>query len=72
MPGTWALSAGGAKVAAAQYAQLLLLIAVVAALILPLYYCRSRIMLWLRRATSQRSASRLASEPRSLSVPRVG
>jgi len=48
MPGTWALSAGGAKAAAAQYAQLLVLIAAVAAGALPLYYYRSRIMAWLR------------------------
>jgi uncharacterized membrane protein YdjX (TVP38/TMEM64 family) len=53
MPGTWMLSAGGAKAAAAQYAELLLLIAVLAALIIPLYWYRSRIVLWLRRrATS--------------------
>jgi len=49
MPGTWVLSAGGAKVAGAQYAQLLLLTAVVAALALPGYYYRSRIVNWLRR-----------------------
>jgi uncharacterized membrane protein YdjX (TVP38/TMEM64 family) len=49
MPGTWMLSAGGAKAAAAQYADLLLLIAVLAAVVIPLYYYRSRIRLWLRR-----------------------
>jgi len=49
MPGTWVLSAGGAKAAGAQYAQLLLLSAVVTALCLPLYYYRSQIVLWLRR-----------------------
>jgi uncharacterized membrane protein YdjX (TVP38/TMEM64 family) len=49
MPGTWVLSASGAQVAAAQYHQLFLLIAVVAALALPLYYYRSRIIRWLRR-----------------------
>ena len=51
MPGTWVLSAGGAKAAAADYVQLLLLIAVVAAVALPLYAYRSRIVLWLRRRT---------------------
>ncbi len=49
MPGTWALSAGGAKAAAAQYAQLLVLIAAVAAIALPLAYYRSQIIGRLRR-----------------------
>jgi uncharacterized membrane protein YdjX (TVP38/TMEM64 family) len=49
MPGTWVLSAGGAKAAAAEYTELLLLIAAVAAVALPLYYYRSRIVVWLRR-----------------------
>jgi len=49
MPGTWVLSAGGARAAAAQYVQLLLLAAVVAAVALPLYYYRSAIVGWLRR-----------------------
>lgn len=49
MPGTWVLSAGGAEVAEAAYAQLLILITVVAALAVPLYYYRSRIVNWLRR-----------------------
>ncbi len=49
MPGTWVLSAGGAKAATAEYTQLLLLTAVVTALALPLYYYRSRIISWLRQ-----------------------
>ena len=49
MPGTWILSAGGAKAAAAQYTELLLLIAAVAAVALPLYYYRTKIVVWLRR-----------------------
>ena len=49
MPGTWVLSAGGAKAAAAQYTQLLLLIGVVAALVVPLYYYRARIVQRLRK-----------------------
>ena len=49
MPGTWVLSAGGAKAATAEYTQLLLLTAVVTALALPLYYYRSRIVSWLRQ-----------------------
>ena len=49
MPGTWALSAQGAKAAAGKYIELLLLTAVIAAIALPLYYYRSRIVSWLRR-----------------------
>ena len=44
MPGTWLLSAQGAKVAAGQYIQLALLSAIVAAVAIPLYYYRDRIM----------------------------
>jgi len=49
MPGTWALSAQGAKAAAGKYIELLLLTAVIAAIALPLYYYRSRIVSWLSR-----------------------
>jgi uncharacterized membrane protein YdjX (TVP38/TMEM64 family) len=49
IPGTWVLSAGGARASEAQYAQLLLLMAVVAAMALPLYYYRSRIVSWVRQ-----------------------
>ncbi len=45
MPGTWFLSAQGAKVAAGQYIQLALLSAIVAAVAIPLYYYRDRIMM---------------------------
>ena len=49
MPGTWALSAQGAKVATNQYAELVLLIAIVTAVAVPLYYYRHGIVEWLRR-----------------------
>src|SRR5256712_11800954 len=49
MPGTWALSAQGAKAAAGAYIGVLLLTAVIAAIALPLYYYRSRIVSLLRR-----------------------
>ena len=49
MPGTWILSAQGAKTAAGQYVQLALLTALVAAVAIPLYYHRHRIVGWLRR-----------------------
>jgi len=49
MPGTLALSAQGAKAAAEEYIELLLLTAVIVATALPLYYHRSRIVSWLQR-----------------------
>lgn len=49
MPGTWVLSAQGSKTAAGEYIQLALLTAVVAAVTIPLYYYRHRIVGWLRR-----------------------
>jgi uncharacterized membrane protein YdjX (TVP38/TMEM64 family) len=49
MPGTWVLSPGDARAAAAQYVQLLLLAAVVAAIALPLYYYRFEIVARIRR-----------------------
>jgi uncharacterized membrane protein YdjX (TVP38/TMEM64 family) len=51
-PGTWALSAQGAKAAAGEYIELLLLTAVIVAIALPLYYYRSRIVSWLQRRPS--------------------
>jgi uncharacterized membrane protein YdjX (TVP38/TMEM64 family) len=44
MPGTWVLSAQGAKTAAGHYIQVALLTAVVAAVGIPLYYSRHRIL----------------------------
>ncbi len=49
MPGTWALSAQGAKAAAGEYVQLILLTAIVVAVALPLYYYRARIVAWFQR-----------------------
>ena len=48
MPGTWALSAQGAKAAAGEYVELLLLTAIVVAVALPLYYYWSRIVAWFQ------------------------
>lgn len=53
MPGTWILSAQGSKTAAGQYVELALLTAVVAAVAIPIYYYRHRIVGWLRRAVTQ-------------------
>src|SRR6266849_1691346 len=48
MPGTWALSAQGAKAAAGEYVQLILLTTIVVAVALPLYYYRARIVAWFQ------------------------
>jgi uncharacterized membrane protein YdjX (TVP38/TMEM64 family) len=48
MPGTWAVSAHGAKVAAGEYVDLILLTAIVVAVALPLYLLRARIVAWLQ------------------------
>ncbi len=53
MPGTWALSAQGAKVASGQYVQLLILTALVAAIAIPLYHYRSPILSRLRPARAK-------------------
>lgn len=49
IPGTWVLSAQGAKTATGQYIELVLLTALVAALAVPLYYYRHRIMARFKR-----------------------
>jgi len=49
MPGTWVLSAQGAKPAAGQYVHLALLTALAAAVAIPLYYYRHQIVGWFRR-----------------------
>jgi uncharacterized membrane protein YdjX (TVP38/TMEM64 family) len=46
IPGTWVLSAQGAKTATGHYIEVLVLTAVVAALGVPLYYYRHRIVAW--------------------------
>ena len=52
IPGTWALSAQGAKAAGGHYTELLLLSAMIAAIAIPLYYYRSQIVSRFRgRAT---------------------
>jgi len=55
MPGTWVLSAQGAKTAAGQYVQVALLTALAAALAIPLYYYRDQILSRVRRATQTRN-----------------
>jgi uncharacterized membrane protein YdjX (TVP38/TMEM64 family) len=48
VPGTWLLSAQGAKTATGNYLELILISAVCAAVALPLYYYRHRLVGWLR------------------------
>ena len=48
MPGTWVLSAQGARTEAGDYLQVILLTAIAVAMALPLYYYRNRIVSWFR------------------------
>ena len=48
LPDTWILSAQGAHTAAGDYLQVALLAAILAAVALPLYYYRNRLVGWLR------------------------
>ncbi len=48
MPGTWILSAQGARTATGQYIQVVAITAIAVALALPLYYYRQRLVAWLR------------------------
>jgi len=50
-PGTWILSAQGAQVASGRLTELFLLMAIVAAVVIPLYYYRHRILQLFRRET---------------------
>lgn len=55
MPGTWVLSAQGAKTAAGQYIQVALLSALAAAIAIPLFYYRHRILGRIRRSPETRN-----------------
>lgn len=66
MPGTWVLSAQGAKTAAGEYLQLALLTAAAVAVALPLYYYRRRIVGALpRRGTRGRRRFPSSLPPRT-------
>ena len=62
MPGTWVLSAQGAKTADGQYFELFVLSAVVAAVTLPLYYYRHQIVSWVRRRGRVETAPERATD----------
>jgi len=51
-PGTWILSAQGAQVAGGNYTELALLMAIVAAVVIPVYYYRNRILGFFRGGAS--------------------
>ncbi len=48
LPGTWVLSAQGARTATGDYVRVALLTAIVAAIAIPLYYYRAPILAWFR------------------------
>ena len=63
MPGTWLITAQGARTATGQYTQLALLIALMAAVAIPLYYHRQKILKWVRR---------FLRPQRDLRLPKIG
>ena len=58
IPGTWVLSAQGAHTATGNYFSVILISAVCAAVALPLYYYRHRLVGWLRNRTTSRDGTR--------------
>ena len=48
IPGTWVLSAQGARTASGDYLEVILVTAVAVAVALPLYYYRNRLVRWIR------------------------
>jgi len=62
IPGTWVLSAQGAHVATGNYLGVILISAVCAAVALPLYYYRLRIVTWLRGRNGGRTGSQPYAE----------
>jgi len=54
IPGTWVLSAQGARTATGNYVQLVLLTAVALAVALPLFYYRHRIVAWFQGRSDER------------------
>ena len=54
VPGTWVLSAQGARTATGSYVQLVLLTAIALAVALPLFYYRHRIVAWFHGRSAER------------------
>ena len=62
IPGTWVLSAQGAHVETGNYLQVILISAICAAVALPLYYYRHRIVRWLRARNTGKGRSATYTE----------
>ena len=62
IPGTWVLSAQGAHTATGNYLQVILISAVCAAIALPLYYYRHRIIRWLKGRKTANGSRENAAE----------
>ncbi len=62
IPGTWVLSAQGAQIETGNYLQVILISAVCAAIALPLYYYRHRIVRWLRGRSAPKADGRAYTE----------
>jgi uncharacterized membrane protein YdjX (TVP38/TMEM64 family) len=62
IPGTWVLSAQGAHVETGNYVQVILISAICAAIALPLYYYRHRIVSWLKGRSAPKGSPTPYSE----------
>src|SRR5262245_2108689 len=62
IPGTWVLSAQGAHVETGNYLHVIIVSAICAAVALPLYYYRHRIVVWLRGRNTPKSDPPVFSE----------
>lgn len=58
LPGTWVLSAQGAHVATGDYSHVILISAIFAAIALPLYYYRHRLVGWWRGRSAEQDEAR--------------
>jgi uncharacterized membrane protein YdjX (TVP38/TMEM64 family) len=69
LPGTWWLSASGAHTATGDYRLVILISAVCAAVALPLYYYRHRLIAWLQGPTTSRPGAHPDSTGTSTPAP---
>jgi uncharacterized membrane protein YdjX (TVP38/TMEM64 family) len=71
MPGTWVLSAQGAHVETGHYLELAVVSAIFAAIALPLYYYRNRMVGWVRRRSLRDESASLYLQKRVVSTEHV-
>lgn len=71
MPGTWVLSAQGAHVETGHYLELAVVSAIFAAVALPLYYYRNRMVGWVRRRSLRDESASLNLQKRVVSTEDV-